>query len=238
MEHLEAGSEVSRATIYRKVGGKEQVLALLAEERGIGFVPKADTRRMILEAAGRVLSVRGPFASTMDDVATAAGVGVATVYRHFGDKESLTRAFLEETTPRSLIRAAALHPSDDVQVDLERIVGVMVGAFLEHRDLIRLMYLTGDDDRAYLNTLREPADSTLVRLATFFQAHLDAGRLDTPAGAEELASVLMGMVLFTTVVGPMTVPSGPCGPPDPRHLAEVVVAVFLRDLRSGREASR
>jgi AcrR family transcriptional regulator len=189
------------------------------------------TRRRILEAAGQVFSTRGPFAATVEDVATAAGVGLATIYRHFGDKERLTLAFMNEMTPHSLIRSAALHPTHDVAADLDRIVDVMVSALTEHRDLVRLMFLAGGDDRAYLDRLREPTDSTLARLTAFFQVHLDAGRLDTVAHADELAQALMGMVLFATAIGPTAYSSAET---DPRRTSDVIVEVFLRDLRGGR----
>jgi AcrR family transcriptional regulator len=50
-------------------------------------------RQAVLEAARVVLAARGLDAS-MDDIAAAAGVGVATVYRHFPNKTALVDAVL------------------------------------------------------------------------------------------------------------------------------------------------
>jgi AcrR family transcriptional regulator len=55
---------------------------------------RADARRnreRVLAAAEDVFAARGPGAST-EDVARAAGVGIATVFRHFGTKEDLLEA--------------------------------------------------------------------------------------------------------------------------------------------------
>ena len=52
-------------------------------------------RQRILKAAEKVFTERG-LEATLDDVARQAGVGVATVYRRFPDKASLTDAMFEE----------------------------------------------------------------------------------------------------------------------------------------------
>ena len=46
-------------------------------------------RAAILAGAEEVFLDRGYALTTMDDVATAAGVGKQTVYRHFASKEAL-----------------------------------------------------------------------------------------------------------------------------------------------------
>ncbi len=50
-------------------------------------------REAVLEAARQVLAAKG-LAAPMDDIAAAAGVGVATVYRHFPNKTVLVDAVL------------------------------------------------------------------------------------------------------------------------------------------------
>ncbi len=51
-------------------------------------------RTKILEAAAQVFAERG-LDATLDEVATAAGVGVGTVYRRFPDKEALIGALFD-----------------------------------------------------------------------------------------------------------------------------------------------
>jgi AcrR family transcriptional regulator len=60
---------------------------------------RADARRnreRILCAAARLVDERGIDAVSMDDVATAAGVGKGTLYRRFGDRWTLLRALIED----------------------------------------------------------------------------------------------------------------------------------------------
>lgn len=56
----------------------------------------ARNRSRILAAADRLLADRGPAAITMEDVARAAGVGRATVYRRFPDPAAIAVALLDQ----------------------------------------------------------------------------------------------------------------------------------------------
>ena len=54
-------------------------------------------RERILAAADRLFSERGAHATTMEAIATAAGVGKGTLFRRFGDRASLVFALLDQT---------------------------------------------------------------------------------------------------------------------------------------------
>ena len=56
----------------------------------------ASNRRRILVAATELFAERGPDCVSMQDVAKAAGVGMGTMYRRFGDRAGLTFALLGE----------------------------------------------------------------------------------------------------------------------------------------------
>ncbi|MGH2558625.1 MAG: TetR family transcriptional regulator [Thermomicrobiales bacterium] len=64
----------------------------------------AQNRRRILAAAAQIAQNRGVAHLSMDEVAVAAGVGVGTVYRRFGDRAGLAYALLDERE-RGLQRA-------------------------------------------------------------------------------------------------------------------------------------
>jgi AcrR family transcriptional regulator len=56
----------------------------------------ARNRGAILCAAERLVAERGADCVTMDEVASAAGVGKGTLFRRFGDRAGLLRALLDE----------------------------------------------------------------------------------------------------------------------------------------------
>lgn len=67
----------------------------------------ARNRSRILDAAERLFAERGVAAVTMDEVASAAGVGKGTLYRRFGDKAGLGIAVLdarERTLQEAILR--------------------------------------------------------------------------------------------------------------------------------------
>jgi AcrR family transcriptional regulator len=62
------------------------------QERG----DAARNRVLLLDAARRLIAERGADAVTMDDIATAAGLGKGTVFRRFGSRAGLMMVLLDE----------------------------------------------------------------------------------------------------------------------------------------------
>src|SRR6185295_14367587 len=58
-------------------------------------LPAAERRALIETAAGRLFGERGYEATTLDEIAAAAGVTKPILYRHFGSKAALYLALLE-----------------------------------------------------------------------------------------------------------------------------------------------
>lgn len=66
---------------------------------GEGRPERADAarnRHRILEAAERIMAQQGVEGLLMNEVATAAGVGVGTLYRRFGDRAGLAYALMDQ----------------------------------------------------------------------------------------------------------------------------------------------
>jgi TetR/AcrR family transcriptional regulator, repressor for neighboring sulfatase len=68
----------------------------------------AEARALILEAAERVLAVRGPDAVGLKDVARAAGVSHALVTHYFGTYDKLVEATMEAFADRARLRLLEL----------------------------------------------------------------------------------------------------------------------------------
>jgi AcrR family transcriptional regulator len=202
MAQLEQQANTSRATIYRRIGTKEKLLQRLAKERGEDFT-SANIRHDILHATRRVLAKEGLAASTMEQIATEAGVGVATIYRHFGTKEGVLDAFVNTMTPRTAVQQRILEASDDVEADLHSIVTLLLEFFFDNRDIFKLVLMGNASDQRYLAAMRKRSDSTLARLSQYFQRQMDAERLRQAGPADDLALALLGIILSFAVIGPL-----------------------------------
>ena len=229
MDQLEVKVKISRATIYRRIGSKETILKRLAAAQGETFETPS-VRLDILKAVRTIFAREGLAATTMEQVAAEAKVGVATVYRHFGDKETLIRTFMEKMTPKTTVRELTFHPTDDVTADLETLVGILLAFFYPNRDIFRLVLMGSEAERRYLESLREDADSSLGRLTSYFESQQLAGRLKTAARPSDLALALMGMVLAFAVFGPLHYHTTL---DHPESSSKLIVNVFLNELRGG-----
>lgn len=72
----------------------------------------ADTRTLILEAAGQILRGEGYGALSTRRIAEAAGVPLSQTHYHFGSRQGLVLALLEYEDAKLLERQTALHTSD------------------------------------------------------------------------------------------------------------------------------
>lgn len=102
--------------------------------------PDDPTSERILDAALQLAAASGMRHLTMEDVAQAAGVGRATVYRRFGDRDRLVDALSVREARRCLAElAAASDPSASVLDQFVEGFVVSVRLLREHPLLRRLV---------------------------------------------------------------------------------------------------
>lgn len=226
MEQLAARANVPRMTVYRRVGSKAALLQRLTHEHGIVLDDRRDVRTRILLAARRVFGRYGPVHATVEHIAEEAGVGVATVYRHFGDKDRLIWAFIEELSPRPLVRDL-LHATGDLAADLRRCTSILLPFFYDYRDILRFILTGNDAERAYIEHLRTGSDRTLDQITAYFAAQLAAGHLPATQRPEELALALMGLLFAFAVIGPTHYGTSLT---EPERISNLIVQMFVDGL--------
>lgn len=223
MARLARAAGLSRATLYRRSGGREAVLdALAATGEDVG--DRTATRARILRSARDVFGRAGFDAASLDEIAAGANVGVATVYRHFGDKDGLVSAFLDDLAPRRAARAAHAAASDDVRHDLERLAERILTGMRDDAPVMRLLILETLRGSSFLRRVRAKSPTRTIGLLTsLLGEHCVAGRL-RDADPRLLAQAFGGMVLAFGVVAPIL-----RGEPaaDPARTAREVVDLFL-----------
>jgi AcrR family transcriptional regulator len=198
---------------------------------------KAETRARLLDAAARVYAKRGFGGATLDEVAAAAGFTKGAVYGHFGSKQNLLLALMEEHLAEQVAEQIALFDrerttwerplagSDRWMEDLDR----DPDAF---RLFVELWTQAQRDER-----LREQLAGGFHLLRTTFMRFADEGAADAglqppPDASEQLqfANVMLGLgigLAMLKLTEPDTVPASLLG---------AVLSVLIRTTESSAEA--
>jgi AcrR family transcriptional regulator len=219
----EAG--VSRATLYRIVGSRDALIRALAA-RGHPVAVAAGARERILAGCRAAFTRAGFDDATLEDIAREAGVAVATVYRHFKDKESVIVAFADRFGTRRALRDSSLRPSGDLRADLEQAGAEVIRRATEDLDLLRLMLLERLRGGRWAELMQaSPARSLPPTLVRLLKPYVERGAL-RPGDPRRMAQAFAGMLLafFARPV----LDGGPL--PDPEETARFITHVFLDGL--------
>jgi AcrR family transcriptional regulator len=225
MDQLAAKTGLSRATLYRQLGGKKAILKRLADEHGLDELDQPDAPSRILQAARTLFAEQGLMAPTMEQIADEANVGVATVYRHFGDKTGLLRSFMQTFNPHLPIEQDEM--SGDLATDLTSLIKTMIAFILEHRDMVRLSFSNAHEWRDQLMNLRPFQERSINRVANFLKSQMDSGQLRA-IDPQQAAAALLGMILSFSLIMPTyyKLPD-----PEPQETAVFIANLFLDGLK-------
>lgn len=186
---------------------------------------RADAARnyeRIVVAAGRAFEEAGS-AVTLEEVARRAGVGVATVYRRFRNREQLVRAVFQHIVATEIEPAMAVETDDpwhDLVGSLEATVEVLAGRKVVLAIARETRALDLESMRRFVHSmdrpLRRAADAGVVRpelvardLAAVTIMALATVHPRDPAGADRkryLALLIDGLRPAPTVLPPPSTP--------------------------------
>lgn len=176
---------------------------LLAAVREAADVDDPTSTR-ILDAALDRFTTSGIRRTTMDDIAGAAGVGRATVYRRFAGRDDIVRAVILRELARFIGEVdAAVQAIDD---PLERFVEGFVATLREAREnplLRRLLEVEPDLILPFLTVQGGPALSlSRAYLSDEFRASQETGHIrddvDVDLAAEMLVRLCQSLLLTPT----------------------------------------
>ena len=152
-------------------------------------------------------------------------MGPATLYRQFGDKAGLIRAFSGQFGPRRGLQEVAPQLTGDLRADLERVATAVLRSALADLDLLKLALLERLHGGPWGEHLKGSPQRTLTALTRLLEAAVARGALG-PEDPQRMARAFAGMLVFS-FVGPL---SDGEPPPDPEETARFVTRVFLEGL--------
>ncbi|HEY4812707.1 MAG TPA: TetR/AcrR family transcriptional regulator [Solirubrobacteraceae bacterium] len=180
---------------------------------------KAQTRARLLEAAARVYARRGFSGATLDEVAAEAGFTKGAVYGHFGSKENLLLALMDEHLARQIAEQVALF--DRGRITWERPLAGSASwmqGIEQDPDPLRLfvelwVYAQRDERlREHLQAGLEVSRATFARFAVASAA--DAGADLGHDAAEQFGNVVIGLgmgLAMLKLIDPERVPGSLLG---------------------------
>jgi AcrR family transcriptional regulator len=198
---------------------------------------KAQTRSSLLAAAARVYARRGFGGATLDEVAAEAGFTKGAVYSHFGGKENLLLALMEEHLASQVSEQIALFDRDRTTWERPLAGSARWMAQLEEDpDPFRLfveLWVYAQRDERLRERLAGGLDELRATFARFAaESAADAG-LPAPAHAsEQFANVMLGLGLGLSMMKLIDTDSVSAS------LLGAVLSVLIRTAESDPEARK
>jgi AcrR family transcriptional regulator len=152
---------------------------------------RADAQRnlaRILDAAREVFAEEG-IDAPIAEIAARAGVGVATIFRRFPNKDELIVALLEQRGNQLLEAADAALASDDPGSAFRRLLEEGVGMQIRDRGLCDAI----GTDLLARDELRSQFDEAHAKLLALLRRAQDAGAVRPDATAEDLLFIVHGV---------------------------------------------
>ena len=162
--------------------------------------PKPDqTRHRIIEAAAQLISELGFTATTTRAIAEAAGVNEVTIFRHFGTKENLAKAVMDQYGGRALVEDIELHFSGDYVQDLTMIGHAMMKVLAERIGALRMAICEAGSFPEFREVVSENPRQLRRMLARYFDRQMQAGLIHH-GHPELLAQAFLGIFFSYNVL--------------------------------------
>jgi TetR/AcrR family transcriptional repressor of mexJK operon len=206
--------------------------SVVGENIDLRIAKSMKTRGSVVAAATELFLSEGYSNTSLDRVASAAGVTKPTVYSHFKSKEGLLEAVIQNFSSRPLQEISGfLQPSDDPRIDLTNFGDYFMARIFE-KDAMRFRRLAIAESKTHPNVgaafYAAGPGMLLTHLAKYFDQQTKAGRLDVSKPkdcAEQFVGMLIGLDLLRTQIG-QTLPSPTKRRRRCRETVEVCMAIY------------
>jgi AcrR family transcriptional regulator len=235
MDQLAAAAGVSRATLYRLFGSQQHLL------HELGLTPPPTVRSRVLDTALDLVGRHGLAELSMDELAAAAGVSRATLYRLVAGKEALFAELVRSFSPFEPIAAVLEAAGDRSPAEVIPAVAQAMAAAMDGRMglLLQLLFeFAGHPDPDGGHGASESAIQgmrTLPLVAGYLASQMAAGRLrrmDPDLAFQALAGPIVLHLLWRPPAGSRG-DGPPAGGAPLEEVVDELVGVWLRAMTPG-----
>ena len=191
------------------------------------------TRARIMQAASQLFTEKGFAGTTTRAIAELAGVNEVTLFRHFGTKEKLAKAIMDQFGGQAIAGDLELRFSGDYVQDLTLMGQMMMKVMTERVDAIRMAICEAGNFPEFQQVVAENPRQLRQMLARYFESQMKAGLIHS-GHPEVLAQAFLGMFFSYTVLQGLLLDSLQ---PEiaSEDIVEQFVTLFVRGTRIERE---
>ena len=186
----------------------------------------SDTFAKILQTARRLFVQQGYTATSMRQVAEQAGIGKATIYHHFHDKQAIVMALLKETTAHMDESLRLIQEQPDPRLCIHVAAMESMNFFFNSADLIQVVRREVAGGREELQAgFMNFFQKWMGLLAESIQRGIQQG-LFRPMDPTSAARVLLTMLQGTFAMGYL----GGVRPESPEQTVALLLDVFFHGI--------
>ena len=159
---------------------------------------KKKARQRILEAAAESFQSLGYARTTTQAIAVKASVAEVTLFRQFGDKQTLFLAAIQQIGGGPGLDKLAAQLTYDLETDLQLICQQILSFFLAQQDVIRMLMFEAIHFPEMRDALAQNPRGAIQFLDHYLQKQLEAGLLlniNSSASAQAFISMLFGYAI-------------------------------------------
>jgi len=155
--------------------------------------PKKKARQRILDAAAESFQTLGYARTTTQGIADKAAVAEVTLFRHFGDKQTLFKAVIQQIGGGVNFEMLETQLSGDLEADLALISQHALHFFIAQQDPIRMLMFEAIHFPEMKAALAQNPSGMIELLVRYFQKQIDAGKMQT-INPQVTAQAFMSMI--------------------------------------------
>ena len=137
-----------------------------------------ETRQRIIDAAAEVGSQVGFAKATTKAIAEAAGVNEVTLFRHFGTKENLFSAAVEQYGGPAMAPAIEAQLTGDYRQDMMTLGNILMNVLLERGEMLRLLLCESAHIPEVKTVLARNPRELRRMVARYLQSQMDKGTIE------------------------------------------------------------
>jgi AcrR family transcriptional regulator len=165
----------------------------------ISSSPNPDlTRARIMQAASKLFTEKGFAGTTTRAIAESAGINEVTLFRHFGTKEKLAKAIMDQYGGAAIAENLEMRFSGDYVQDLTLIGRTMMKVMSERIVAIRMSICESGNFPEFQQVVAENPRQLRQMLARYFQRQIEK-KVIYSGHPEAMAQAFLGM-FFSYIV--------------------------------------